>query len=352
MILDYHSGTALKPLFDNAVTQHIPVYGAFELTARCNLNCKMCFVHNLDVKKAKESELSTDQWKHIFDDAIDSGMLFALFTGGECMLREDFDELYLYLYNRGVIMSVNTNATMINEERAIFFSKYRPERIQISVYGSSDDAYERVTEKRLFSKLENALDLLKKYNLIPDLVITPSKYLLEDYENILKMISSRGLTYTTSAGLIPPRDGHSIEDCYLSIDEYISIKKIEHRLAGKSIKKRQNPAPIPGCDCKEIVYGIPCNAGTIRAVITADGKMIPCMSIHEISCDVLENGFIDSWKYIYQTMEKVKQPPICSNCAYKKKCIRCPSIRYDGLFSGECNKSVCDLMVAKYNAGL
>lgn len=352
MIFDLHSGPFLKEIMAKAVSNHIPVYGAFELTSRCNLNCKMCFVHDLDATKAKASELTTDQWKNIFDEAISAGMMFALFTGGECLLREDFEELYLYLFHKGIVMSVNTNATLIDEKRAQFFAKYLPERIQISIYGSCEDAYENVTERRAFKKFENALDLLQKYNLTPDIVITPSKYLFDDYANIITYLTKRGLKYTTAASLIPTRDGHSIDDCYLSADDYVSLKKAEHIILGKQIKEHDLPAPEPGLECGECFTGMPCNAGTIRAVITADGKMIPCMSVSEISCNVLEMGYIDSWDYIWHTMLKVKQPSSCANCYYKKHCIRCPSVRYDGLFSGKCNKNICNLMVKKYSAGL
>ena len=72
----------------------IPVAGNFELTARCNFGCKMCYVHDSD----GTDELSADQWIEIGRQAVEKGMVFLLLTGGEPFLRKDFKEIYYCLY--------------------------------------------------------------------------------------------------------------------------------------------------------------------------------------------------------------------------------------------------------------
>ena len=146
---------------------HLPMYGYFELTARCNLDCRMCYVHKSDIAAALAGELSAAEWKRIFDDAIAAGMKHALFTGGECLLRKDFEELYLYLYNRGICMDVNTNGLLLTEEKAELFAQHPPRRLQISLYGSNDDGYERVTGHREYARVIRALDLLKARGIRP-----------------------------------------------------------------------------------------------------------------------------------------------------------------------------------------
>ena len=72
----------------------IPLSGTFELTARCNLDCKMCYIH----KKAndslvKKSEMSAAEWIDVAT-AQKAGMFLLLVTGGEPFLRPDFFEMY------------------------------------------------------------------------------------------------------------------------------------------------------------------------------------------------------------------------------------------------------------------
>ena len=73
----------------------LPVSGAFELTARCNFSCKMCYVHlQNDIPGLKARELTAENWLSIAREARDMGLLFLLLTGGEPMLREDFPYIY------------------------------------------------------------------------------------------------------------------------------------------------------------------------------------------------------------------------------------------------------------------
>ena len=47
-------------LHSRAISRGVPLAGNFELTARCNFNCKMCYVHQQQCPA--EKELSAEQW--------------------------------------------------------------------------------------------------------------------------------------------------------------------------------------------------------------------------------------------------------------------------------------------------
>lgn len=350
MNYDIQKDPFIIELKNKARMNHIPLYAGFELTSRCNLNCKMCYIHNSNAKEVRENELSTEQWHHIFNQAIEAGMMFALLTGGECLLREDFEDLYLYLYNKGIRLSINTNAVLIDEKKAAFFGKYKPDRIQISLYGCSEDAYEAVTERRVYDKVIRAFELLERNGIHPAVGITPSKY-MNDFPEIFQFVNAHKYKYRINPALFEPRDGHSISECVLTNEELVEIKKQELAILGRELKVHNSSAPEPGCDFSEIEYGIPCNAGTVRAVITYNGMMVPCMSIPEISISVLDNSYSECWNYIWKRMAGVLRPPMCEECYYKKSCVYCPVMRYDGLYSGKCKPYICELMKSKYEAG-
>ena len=172
-----------------------PICATFELTPRCNLDCKMCYVHNQDSNGLREKELSTETWKRIFDEAYDSGMLFATLTGGECLLRADFKELYLHLWNKRVYMTVFTNGVLLNEEYVKFFKRYKPRKIQISLYGSDEAGYMRVTGHRGFEKTVTAIRRLQEEGIHVEVAITLSSYMKEDYISILRYCKENGFQY-------------------------------------------------------------------------------------------------------------------------------------------------------------
>lgn len=352
MRTSYQLNPAVAALRKRARETGTPLFGAFELTSRCNLDCKMCYVHTMDVKEALRTELSTDQWLSIMDAAYDNGMLFALLTGGECLLRKDFKEIYLHLFNKGVFISVNTNAVLINEEYADFFKKHMPERIQVTLYGSSNDGYEKVTGFRKYDETIRALKLLKERGLPVEVAVTPSTWLKDDYKNILLCIKDLGLPYKVNAALIEPREGVDRDSSYLTDEEQIELLRQRREVSNTEIVIPEQEAPVPGCSDGVCVKGMPCNAGTIRFVIDGKGNMMPCMAVPEVSISALENDFVTCWNLIHKKMEDVLQPAECQNCLYKKHCPVCPAVRYDGLYSGKCDSRLCQLQVKKYRAGV
>lgn len=343
----------IKSLKLAARERGVPLFGAFELTARCNLNCKMCYVHVMDEHTALRHELTTEQWLSIMDDAYDAGMMFALLTGGECLLRPDFKKLYLHLYQKGVYMSVNTNGVLLTDETVDFFAQHRPERIQISLYGSCDDAYESVTEKRVFERVRHALLALKQRGLPIEVAVTPSKYLYDDFENIIRFLIDEKIKYTVSAELIEPREGVTREPYALTPEESIQLRQKERLLLGNPVIPRSvDELPKPCGSCSEKRYGMPCNAGTIRFVINWKGEMVPCTSIDTIKIDLKGRTFAECWQYINTTMRNVPQAIECIGCAYEKSCTFCPVHRYKNFSDGHCDPNQCELTLNQCAAGL
>jgi radical SAM protein with 4Fe4S-binding SPASM domain len=118
-----------------------------ELTERCNNNCLHCNI-NLPAKqqKARDRELSADEVKNIVSQAASLGCFTVRFTGGEPLLRSDFEELYFFTRRLGLKVLLFTNATLITPPLADLFSRIPPlERIEVSLYGMKKDSYEGVT---------------------------------------------------------------------------------------------------------------------------------------------------------------------------------------------------------------
>ncbi len=136
-------------LWDKKKKQRHPLYSFdLELTARCNLNCTHCYI-NLPAndEKARASELSLEEIENIADRAVKMGAMWVLLTGGEPLLRLDFQEIYLMLKRKGLLVSVFTNATLLREEHISLFKRYPPRDIEVTIYGSNPEIYEAITRK-------------------------------------------------------------------------------------------------------------------------------------------------------------------------------------------------------------
>ena len=124
----------------------IPASFEIELTARCNNDCRHCYI-NLPAgdRAVRAGELSFDEICAVADQAVELGALWCLLTGGEPLLRPDFSDIYLALKKRGLLVSVFTNACLIRPEHVDLFRRYPPRDVEITMYGAGRESYERVT---------------------------------------------------------------------------------------------------------------------------------------------------------------------------------------------------------------
>ena len=121
-----------------------------ELTERCNFDCLHCYI-NLPAgdRKTKSRELSTERIKAILEEAASLGCLKVRFTGGEPLLRKDFEELYVFARRLGLKVILFTNASLLTPRLAGVFARIPPlEKIEVTVYGMTKTSYEKVTRTR------------------------------------------------------------------------------------------------------------------------------------------------------------------------------------------------------------
>jgi MoaA/NifB/PqqE/SkfB family radical SAM enzyme len=157
-----------------------------ELTARCNNNCRHCYI-NLpeDDRQAQARELSLEEIKSIVNQAVNLGAVWCLITGGEPLLRQDFEEIYLYLKRQGLLVSVFTNATTITQKHIELFKNYPPRDLEVTVYGITSQTYSAVTRKpELFSAFMRGLNLLLDSNIPVNLKTVTIKANFEEFKDI------------------------------------------------------------------------------------------------------------------------------------------------------------------------
>ena len=151
-----------SPCGSKLADRRVPLSFDLELTARCNNDCRHCYI-NLPAGdlEARQNELSLAEISDIADQAVDLGALWCLVTGGEPLLRQDFAEIYLMLKRKGLLVSVFTNACLVTEEHVALFKNYPPRDLEVTVYGITQETYERVTRRPgSYAAFRRGLDLL------------------------------------------------------------------------------------------------------------------------------------------------------------------------------------------------
>lgn len=342
-----------KKMKEIGKAKRIPVCGQFELTPRCNFDCKMCYIHNQDSNKYKDRELTTEQFKRIFDEAYDSGMMFVSLTGGECLLREDFKELYLHLWNKRMRITVLTNGFLIDDTYIEFFKQHMPDKIQITLYGSSEENYLNVTGHHGFKRVTENIRKLIAAGIRVKVTVTPSKYSVDDYVATVKYIKDNhfnlGLAEMT---LAPKRDTPEDDAHCLSCDEIVQLC-VQRAQLFRKVELVAN-TPEPWGDCKQAPKkGSRCNAGNGTAHVLWDGTMQPCsMMMIDQGVSLREMSFADAWEKTKAAADQVVYGIECEGCPYDALCPKCPQMRLLDLKSGHCNPAVCEITRKLVAAGV
>jgi len=123
-----------------------PLSGQWELTCRCNLRCVMCYTDCFNTLDKIQQELSFPEILRIMDEIHEAGCLELCLTGGEPLVRKDFWDIYAYAKQKGFLVTVFTNGTLLTEKIADYWACSPPSMIEISFHGLTQRSFEQITQ--------------------------------------------------------------------------------------------------------------------------------------------------------------------------------------------------------------
>lgn len=138
------------------------LYATIELTNACNFRCKHCYLGS----KKDFKYIDKEKVFKILDDLKDMGCISLIITGGEPLMHPHFPDIYIYAKKKGFLITLFTNASLLNDEIIDLLSKYKPTMIEISLYGIDNSSYEELTMRKIdFSKLKDNIKRIVESNI-------------------------------------------------------------------------------------------------------------------------------------------------------------------------------------------
>lgn len=313
----------------------VPIAGSFELTGRCNFSCPMCYVHRKNLDYITK-ELSTEEWISLAESAKNQGMVFALLTGGEPFIRKDFFEIYEAMKNMGLLVSVNSNGSLLYGKTLERLLESPPCRINISLYGASDETYANMCGTTAYKKILESILMLKNngVDVCINLSITPYNH--QDIKKIHDIAKEHELPIKASSYMYPPArldlDGVSEMNRFSSHESAkYSVEWDLLRFSSSEFSSRveamKNYTVIEENECLEkLDDSISCRAGSSSFWISWDGAMHPCGMMQYPTVYPLEIGFPKAWEKLKRETENIHQPPKCLSCEKRKICGVCAAV--------------------------
>ncbi|MBP0437111.1 pyrroloquinoline quinone biosynthesis protein PqqE [Tianweitania sediminis] len=127
---------------DRAARVPAPIALLAELTHRCPLACPYC--SNPLELEATRSELTTEQWISVFNQAAALGVLHLHLSGGEPASRRDLVELTAAGAAAGLYTNLITSGVGLNERRIAELSDAGLDHLQLSLQGATPELADRV----------------------------------------------------------------------------------------------------------------------------------------------------------------------------------------------------------------
>jgi radical SAM protein with 4Fe4S-binding SPASM domain len=323
-----------------------------EVTARCNFACRHCYI-NLPAGDtfAKKKELSLEDIREIVDEAVSLGALWCLITGGEPLLREDFFDIYLYIRQKGLLVSVFTNGSLVTAEHVKLFKKYPPRDVEVTVYGITRETYEQVTRKPgSFSAFRRGLGLLVENGVSVQLKSMALRSNLHEHEAIGRFCRERTREYFRFDPLLHLRyDGDAerneeIKSERLSPGEIVSLERADSE-RHQVLKKVCDKLVGQNVSCRACDSLFQCGAGIGSCSISYDGLFRLCSSLWHPDCiyDLKKGNFSDAWHDFVAHTRAMRSDRVdfianCQCCPLVNLCMWCPAHAY--LETGELDKPV------------
>ena len=113
-----------------------------EITHRCPLHCPYCS-NPLELVRSR-NELTTEDWKRVFSEGRELGVLQLGLSGGEPLVRGDVEELAAHARSMGLYTTLVTSGVGLTPMRARKLCEAGLEHIQISIQDSDEHSADRI----------------------------------------------------------------------------------------------------------------------------------------------------------------------------------------------------------------
>ena len=309
--------------------KRVPIGGSIELTQRCNNRCVHCY-NNLAAgdKKALENELSTDEHCRIIDEIAEFGCLWLLLTGGEIFLRKDFLEIYTHAKQKGLLITLFTNGTLITPAIADYLAKLPPFAIEITLYGGTAKTYESITGvPGSYDRCLKGIRLLMDRSLplkLKTMAIAQNRHEIFDMKRFVE--AEFGLDFKFDAMVNPRRDcSQSPLEVRLSPREIVALdlEDTDRVAEWKQLAARLNKS-VPDPEKAGKLYQ--CGGGSQSFAIDPLGRLAVCVLSGD-TYDLRQGSFKEGWeKHLFSLgQKKMSHRTKCSDCRIRTMCGMCPA---------------------------
>lgn len=327
-------------------TPSFPVSASLDLTSRCNLQCRHCFLRYDGVNLRDKSTRETEQ---VLETLRDLGVLFLVLTGGDPFCRPDFKPVYQAAKRCGFFLTIFSNGTLLDDALMDYLADHPPRRIELTAYGYSEKTYEAVTGvPGSYHRFRTAVDGLQRRGILLRLKTMVLRSNAHELQDIQAWALGMGCDFRYDAIVHPCLNG----------DATPLRERTSPALIARFRRRDSEHARFPDRD--HIQEPTPhrrhlfeCGAGLLTVHVDAAHQAHPCMTWRWNPFDLTGKPSLADW-HAYITSLRSQPAPggRCDTCPNRARCQSCAaySVLETGTAAGA-PEFFCDLIREEQKAG-
>jgi cyclic pyranopterin phosphate synthase len=242
------------------------------LTSRCNLNCVYCH-HEGDT--AHKDEISCEMAANIAKAAVDLGMRYVKFTGGEPLMRRDLEDL-LSQMPEGLDLSLTTNGIFL-ADRARPLADAGLDRVNISLDSLNPYTYRSITgcKEGDLERVIDGIEAARNAGLLPiKLNVVVLKENQQEIPEMIDFCRNRGLILQLIELMDLWGQGISVD---IEVVEG-RLKTCDDRVVTREMHRRKKYF-LDGAEVEVVrpMDNTEFCANCTRIRVTSEGKLKPCL---------------------------------------------------------------------------
>jgi len=294
-----------------------PACASLDLTSRCNLQCRHCFLRYEGVNRNDKS--TTDVVK-VLDLLKDWGVLFLVLTGGDPLARPDFKPIWRAAKQNGFFLTLFSNGTLLTDDLMDFLADQPPRRLELTAYGHTETVYETVTGiPGSYRRFRMAVDGLLQRGILVRLKSMVLRSNAGELEAMREWAVGLGCDFRYDAVIHPCLDG-DIQPLTERLSP-LEIARFRHR----DRERLSNPEPLAPSPPRRRLFE--CGAGLLTAHVDSRHQAHPCMSWRIDPFDLTGQPTLAQWHtHITELRDRPAPGGRCDTCLDRGRCQCCAAL--------------------------
>lgn len=303
-----------------------PIAATLELTRRCNLRCVHCYLGDQAAQHRRQAEeLGTAAVQAAISEWVEAGCLYLTITGGEPLLRPDFSAIYRHARELGMVVTVFSNGTLVDDPIAALFAEIPPRKVEISLYGATAATHDGITgvpgsHARAWEGIRR-LQAAGVRLALKTVVMLPNRH---EFEAMARQAAEVGAGFRHDAALFPCLHGGSRAPVALRIppEEAVALD-----MATPENRRRWREAIEAAAAAPDDDQLYPCSAGRTSFHADPFGGLSPCLMATGYACEAGNAPFQSRWEKELSAIraKRTTRPVESFRGALRGACAHCPA---------------------------